>query len=111
MDEGIVKIEITFEDEAGEATTVEREMNLYVTEPYYPEMDMGMMEDPMMDQGGGFKLWYVLVPLVLVIAIVVVILVIRRKNKKKKEQADELSGLDDDLADMMDDDGQNHWNE
>ena len=111
MDEGIVKIEITFEDEAGEATTVEREMNLYVTEPYYPEMDMGMMEDPMMDQGGGFKLWYVLVPLVLVIAIVVVILVIRRKNKKKKEQADELSGLDDDLADMTDDDGQNHWNE
>ena len=111
MDEGIVKIEITFEDEAGEATTVEREMNLYVTEPYYPEMDMGMMEDPMMDQGGGFKLWYVLVPLVFVIAIVVVILVIRRKNKKKKEQADELSGLDDDLADMTDDDGQNHWNE
>ena len=111
MDEGIVKIEITFEDEAGEATTVEREMNLYVTEPYYPEMDMGMMEDPMMDQGGGFKLWYVLVPLVFVIAIVVVILVIRRKNKKKKEQADELSDLDDDLADMMDDDGQNHWNE
>ena len=33
------------------------------------------------------------------------------KNKKKKEQADELSGLDDDLADMMDDDGQDHWNE
>ena len=32
-------------------------------------------------------------------------------DKKKKEQADELSGLDDDLADMTDDDGQNHWNE
>ena len=103
MDEGIVKIEITFEDEAGEATTVEKEMNLYVTEPYYPEMDMGMMEDPMMmDQGGGFKLWYVLVPLILIIAIVVVIVVLRRKNKKKKAQAEELAALDEELDELED---------
>ncbi len=103
MDEGIVKIEITFEDEAGEATTVEKEMNLYVTEPYYPEMDMGMMEDPMMtDQGGGFKLWYVLVPLILIIAIAVVIVVLRRKNKKKKAQAEELAALDEELDDLED---------
>ena len=113
MDDGTVKIEITFEDEAGEATTVEKEMNLFVTEPVYQDMgmDMGMMEDMDMEQGGGFKLWYVLLPLALVIAAVVVIVVIRRKNKKKKAQAEELSGLDDDLADMMDDDGQEHWDE
>ena len=113
MDDGIVKIEITFEDEAGEATTVEKEMSLFVMEPVYQDMgmDMGMMEDMDMEQGGGFKLWYVLLPLALVIAAAVVIVVIRRKNKKKKAQAEELSGLDDDLADMVDDDGQEHWDE
>ena len=104
MDDGTVKIEITFEDEAGEATTVEKEMNLFVTEPVYQDMgmDMGMMEDPGMEQGGGFKLWYVLLPLVLVIAAVVVIVVIRRKNKKKKAQADELAALDEELNELED---------
>ncbi len=104
MDDGTVKIEITFEDEAGEATTVEKEMNLFVTEPVYQDMgmDMVMMEDTGMEQGGGFKLWYVLLPLVLVIAAVVVIVVIRRKNKKKKAQADELAALDEELNELED---------
>ena len=104
MDDGTVKIEITFEDEAGEATTVEKEMNLFVTEPVYQDMgmDMGMMEDMDMEQGGGFKLWYVLLPLALVIAAVVVIVVIRRKNKKKKAQAEELAALDEELDDLED---------
>ena len=112
MDDGTVKIEITFEDEAGEATTVEKEMNLFVTEPVYQDMgmDMGMMEDPGMEQGGGFKLWYVLLPLALVIAAVVVVVVIRRKNKKKKAQADELAALDEELNELedvsLDDDGE-----
>ena len=112
MDDGTVKIEITFEDEAGEATTVEKEMNLFVTEPVYQDMgmNMGMMEDPGMEQGGGFKLWYVLLPLALVIAAVVVVVVIRRKNKKKKAQADELAALDEELNELedvsLDDDGE-----
>ena len=55
-----------------------------------------------MEQGGGFKLWYVLLPLVLVIAAVVVIVVIRRKNKKKKAQADELAALDEELNELED---------
>ena len=102
MDDGTIKIEITFEDEAGEATTVEKEMTLFVSEPYYPEMDMDMMVDPGMEQGGGFKLWSVLLLAVLVIAIIVVIVVIRRKNKKKKAQAEELAALDEELDDLED---------
>ena len=102
MDDGTIKIEITFEDEAGEATTVEKEMTLFVSEPYYPEMDMDMMVDPGMEQGGGFKLWPVLLLAVLVIAIIVVIVVIRRKNKKKKAQAEELAALDEELDDLED---------
>lgn len=97
MDDGTITIEITFEDEAGEATTVEKQMTLFVTEPYYPEMDMGMMEDPGMDQGGGFKLWYVLLALVLIAAAVVTVLVIRKKTKKKKARAEELAALDEEI--------------
>ena len=102
MDDGVIKIEITFEDEAGEATTVEKEMNLFVTEPYYPEMDMDMMADPMADQGGGFKIWYVLVPLALIIAAAAVIVVILKKKKKKAQAAQELADLDEELDDLED---------
>ena len=102
MDDGVIKIEITFEDEAGEATTVEKEMNLFVTEPYYPEMDMDMMADPMADQGGGFKIWYVLVPLALIIAAAAVIVVILKKKKKRARAAQELADLDEELDDLED---------
>ena len=102
MDDGVIKIEITFEDEAGEATTVEKEMNLFVTEPYYPEMDMDMMADPMADQGGGFKIWYVLVPLALIIAAAAVIVVILKKKKKRAQAAQELADLDEELDDLED---------
>ena len=102
MDDGVIKIEITFEDEAGEATTVEKEMNLFVTEPYYPEMDMDMMADPMADQGGGFKIWYVLVPLALIIAAAAVIVVILKKKTKKAQAAQELADLDEELDDLED---------
>ena len=64
MDEGIVKIVITFEDEAGEATTIEKEMNLFVTEPFIPDdMGHGDMMILGMEEQGGFRLWYILVPL------------------------------------------------
>lgn len=97
MDDGTIKIEITFEDEAGETTTVEKQMTLFVSEPVYSDMDMGMMEDPAMEQGGGFKLWYVLVPLVLIAVIVAVLVVLRKKSKKKKARAEELAALDEEI--------------
>ena len=103
MDDGTVTIQITFEDEAGEATTIEESMTLWVNEMYFPEdMDMMVDEEMMMEEQGGFKLWYVLVPLAVLAAAAAVFVVIRRKKKKK---AQELLGLDDDLADMLDGDG------
>lgn len=46
-DDGKVKIQITFEDESGEATTIEKEMELYVTEMM--NYDDGMTDDGMYD--------------------------------------------------------------
>ena len=100
MDEGIVKIVITFEDEAGEATTIEKEMNLFVTEPFIPDdMGMGDMMDPGMEEQGGFKLWYILVPLAVIAAAVVVVIIILKK-KKKKAHAQELQELEDDFPEL-----------
>lgn len=97
MDDGIVKIQITYEDEAGEAATIEKEMTLFVNEMYIPD-DMGMEGDmfgeDMMQEKGGFKIWYVLVPLALVIIGAAVFFVIRRKKKKKA--AELLEAIDDD---------------
>lgn len=100
MDDGIVKIQITFEDEAGEATMIEKEMTLFVNEMYFPddmEMD-GMYGEDMMDQQGGFKIWWVVVPLIVVILIAVTVFVIIRKKKKKKAQ--ELLELEDDFEEV-----------
>lgn len=100
MDEGIVKIVITFEDEAGEATTIEKEMNLFVTEPFIPDdMGMGDMMDPGMEEQGGFKLWYVLVPLA-VIAVAAAVVIIVLKKKKKKAHAQELRELEEDFPEL-----------
>lgn len=104
-DDGKVKIQITFEDESGEATTIEKEMELYVTEMM--NYDDGMMDDGMYDDGsqsqGGFKIWYVLIPLVIVIAAVAAFLIIRKKKAKKAAallEADDLDDLEDvDLGD------------
>lgn len=98
-DEGKVKINITFEDEAGNPTTIEKEIELFVNEPMMDMggdmmggMDPGMMEDA----GGGFKIWYVVVPLaVIVVATGVVLILIKRKKKKALELA-ELEGIDED---------------
>lgn len=99
-DDGKVKILITFEDESGEETTVEKEMELYVTEMM--DYDDGMTDDGMMDDGsqsqGGFKIWYVLVPLVLILAAVVAVIVIRKKKAKKAAallDAEDLDGLEE----------------
>lgn len=97
MDDGTVKIQITYEDEAGEAATIEKEMTLFVNEMYIPD-DMGMEGDmfgeDMMQEKGGFKIWYVLVPLVLVIIGAGTFLVIR--HRKKKKAAELLEAIDDD---------------
>ena len=95
-----MKILITFEDESGEKTTIEKEMELYVTEMM--NYDDGMTDDGMMDDGsqsqGGFKIWYVLIPLVLVLAAVVAVIVIRKKKAKKAAallDAEDLDGLEE----------------
>ena len=57
MDDGIVKLEISYEDDAGNVTTAEKEITLFVNEPMMDDMMMGddgmMGGDMMMDDGEG----------------------------------------------------------
>lgn len=103
MDDGTVVMEIIYEDDAGEVTTTEKTISLYVTEEFYDDMMYDdMMTDDMENDGkkGGKGV---------VIAVVVVIAAAAAgagafffiRNKKKKAAAKE---LEDDLADIKDED-------
>lgn len=103
MDDGTVVMEISYEDDAGNVTTTEKTITLYVNEEFYDDM---MYDDSMMDNtdesaGSGKKG----VVIGIVIAVIVVagaagaVVFIRLKKKKAAAKA-----LEDDLADLKDDD-------
>lgn len=107
LDDGKVKINITYEDETGAPTTIEKEIELFVNE--MPVMDPGMMgEDGMIEGGmiGGEEMpseggqnskmtviWIIGGIAAVIVIAVIVIVVIKKKSKKKKE-AQELEELE-----------------
>lgn len=103
-DDGTVKLQITYEDETGAPTTVEKEISLFVTEPVY---DDGMYDGTAMpdgDTGSGMEIGgKIAVVVVILIAAGVAGAVIVMKRKKKKEQ----QNLEDDIMDLDEEDGDN----
>ncbi len=106
MDEGKVKVIISYEDENGEVTEVEKELTLLVTEPmpefdesmYGDMMDMeadapaGLLDDPVKRKiviAGGAA-----AGIVVIVAAVAVV----KHRKKKKQQKEEEEGIDDDIS-------------
>lgn len=89
MDDGTVKIIVSYEDEEGKAATIEKTMTLFVNEPFYPDM----MEDPMIDgmeeESKGFPWWGTALIVVAVAAVAVTAVVVIRKKKKAKRLAQE----------------------
>lgn len=103
MDDGTVTIQITFEDESGEKTVVEQTCELYVSEAYYDDGTMDDMTWEDTETTGGFKVWYVLLPLLVVIVAVAAFFVIRKKKKAKALHAEELAALEEDELDELED--------
>lgn len=89
MDDGTVKIIVSYEDEEGKAATIEKTMTLFVNEPFYPDM----MEDPMIDgmeeESKGFPWWGTALIVAAVAAVAVTAVVVIRKKKKAKRLAQE----------------------
>ncbi|MDD6572876.1 MAG: hypothetical protein PUF12_10890 [Thermoflexaceae bacterium] len=97
MDDGKVKIIISYEDANGEVGTFDAEINLYVYEPV--PMDPGMTDnfmDPdfVEEETSGFPwIWLVAGIVVVVIVIIVTVVVIKKKKQKalEEELEDEIS--------------------
>lgn len=107
MDDGRVKIIISYEDENGAVTEVEKELMLFVSEAVdpYEGMEAGMMEgmDGMeggeMEGQGSFLSKYgkIVFPIAAVLAIGAgSFIVVKRKKKKEKELEEE--ELDDEIS-------------
>lgn len=97
--EGIVKAVVTYEDEAGNPTRYEKDLNLYVYEMSFEEEPMDMYPMDPMEEENSNKLSVVAIIgiiVLVVIVIIVVVVVIITKKKKAKKQKEDLDLLDED---------------
>lgn len=107
MDDGTVKLEISYEDEAGNVTTAEKEITLFVSEAFMEDMymdDMGMMEDGMMEgEGNGGSKTKLIVGIAAAVIVVAaagltVFFKIRKKKRMAAAEAAELAELEKELG-------------
>ncbi len=96
-DDGKVKVIISYEDENGEVSEVEKELTLYVSEPV-PDMDDMDLEDPgaaSQQEPGPIQKYgkFVLAAVVLVGAVTGV--TVFRKHRKRKKEAELLADEDE----------------
>ena len=99
MDDGTVKLLISYEDETGEATVIERKISLFVNEAMARDP---MMDDTMPDQmegdggtGGGTSRYVLIGAGALILAAVGVLLIVLRRRRKKEQKR-----LEEDLMDL-----------
>lgn len=95
-DDGIVKILITYEDEEGKQSSIEKTMTLFVSEPYYEDMMMDdMMMEGMEEGSKGVSGWLIGgIAAAAVIAGAVAFFVIRKKKRAKLQEKEELELID-----------------
>jgi len=103
MDDGKIKALISYENESGVVTTIEKELELFVSEEMMEDFsdpmagmegEMGMEEM----EGGGPKKFILPIVLVVIVLIVAAVLFLRIRKKKKKEQEEleaDLAALDE----------------
>lgn len=96
MGEGIVKAVVTYEDEMGNPTRYEKDLNLSVYEITYEEESIDYYpEEPMEEQGFTLSI-PVIIGIVLVVIVIIIVLVVIIKKKRNKKQKEELDLLDED---------------
>lgn len=102
MDDGKIKIIISYEDENGAVTEVEKEMSLLVTEPVEETADMGTMDgmDEMMmeEEPSLFDKFKIPALAVLALAGAGTGAGVYRHRKKKKALKEEEEDIDDEIS-------------
>ena len=95
MDDGIIKVLVTYEDEAGKENTIEKEITLFVNEEFIDENPMFPDEEfPMEEEGGTSPLVPIIIIVILLIIGGVVFVILRRRKMKKEGMEDEISWFD-----------------
>lgn len=104
MDDGTIVMEISYEDEAGNVTTQEKTITLFVNEVYMDDMMMGddmMGDDMMMEEGQGpnkgLIAGIVVACVVAAVTVLVVFLKLRKKKKAAQALAEEIADLEKEL--------------
>lgn len=100
MDDGKIQITVSYEDENGEVSSVEKEMTLFVSEEMpvdYGEIDAGNTTDVEAEQG-FFARHKTGVILAAVLAAGGAGLIVYRKYKRKKMQQAEEEAIDDEIS-------------
>ncbi|MCM1102726.1 MAG: hypothetical protein NC409_01365 [Clostridium sp.] len=89
--EGTVTAYISYEDESGNVTTVEKAIDLFIYEMVYddpgmwdPGMDMDTMGDAELDKKSNLWLYIGIGAAVAVVVIIIVVIIVVKKKKKKK---------------------------
>ena len=104
MDDGRIRAVISYENESGAISTVEKELELFVSEEVmgdFSDMSVGMEGEMGMEElegSGGIKqfiLPIVLASVVVLTAVIIIIVRIRKKKKEKAELAADLEALDE----------------
>ncbi len=96
MDDGIIKAVISYEDESGNVTEVEKDLTLFVSEEMMEDFSdpmMGMEGDMNMEEmnGGGGGIRQFMIPIIAgIIVLVTILVVVLRRRKKKKQEKEEL---------------------
>ena len=101
MDDGKVKITITYEDENGNQTEVEKELSLIVMEEVPMDFDdsmVGNMDDIPMEQPSFFSKYKMILIPAAVLAVGAVIAVVVVRKRKKKKAAQEEDEIDDEIS-------------
>ncbi|MBO5293543.1 MAG: hypothetical protein J6B10_10235 [Lachnospiraceae bacterium] len=106
MDDGKIKVIISYEDDAGNVSVQEKEIELFVSEAVmddpgmYEEMDAEGMTG---EQGGKTGMLIgILAAVVGVTVLMVVLLKIRKKKKQKKELEEDLMDISDEISETKD---------
>lgn len=101
MDDGTITMEISYEDDAGNITTVEKPITVFVTEEYFDDMaGMDMMDGEMMEETPK-KHTGLIVTIVLIVLAAAGVAGFVFWKKRKKKKTDEL--LEEDLLDIAED--------
>lgn len=110
MDDGTIVMEISYEDEAGNVTTTEKTITLYVSEENFDDMmyDDTMYDDSMDENQGGSKTGLI-VGIIVVVGVVGAVAVVVFLKLKKKKKAAKL--LEDDLLDLAEDEADTETSE